>query len=225
MMKKMLLTAVAAIMAMPSMAQYVGPFNSSYTEEHNVYYGLRLGWSLATVNSDDDILDGGSVRSGLNIGAVIGFQLSPAAPVYLETGLFYTEKGGNGRVELSDGVTSERVKFTYDLNYLELPILAKYKYDIDGNFSIQPFAGGWLACGVGGKVKNYGTSKDNRAAYSSFSGDFFKRFDGGLRIGCGAEYQMIYAEMAYDFGLANICHSDFDTSRTGCFYLNFGVNF
>ena len=40
MMKKMLLTAVAAIMAMPSMAQYVGPFNSSYTEEHNVIGGL-----------------------------------------------------------------------------------------------------------------------------------------------------------------------------------------
>ncbi len=216
-MKKILLSAIALIMALPSMAQYGMPFNSSYTEDHNVYYGLRLGWSLATVNSDDDILDGGSVRSGLNIGAIIGFQLSPAAPVYLETGLFYTEKGGNGRV---DGV-----KFTYDLNYLELPILAKYKYYFNDNFSLQPFAGGWLACGVGGKVKDYGTSKDDRAVYSSFSGDFFKRFDGGLRIGCGAEYQMIYAEMAYDFGLANICHSDFDTSRTGCFYLNFGVNF
>ena len=66
---------------------------------------------------------------------------------------------------------------------------------------------------------------EGRIEGEELAGNFFKRFDGGLRIGCGAEYQMIYAEMAYDFGLANICHSDFDTSRTGCFYLNFGVNF
>ena len=39
------------------------------------------------------------------------------------------------------------------------------------------------------------------------------------------EYQMIYGEVAYDFGLSNICHSDFDSSRTGCFYINCGVNF
>lgn len=216
-MKKIILSAVMFIMALPMLAQHGYPFNPVYAEDHNVYYGLRLGWALATVNSDDDELDGGSVRSGLNIGAIIGFQLSPAAPVYLETGLFYTEKGGNGRV---DGA-----KFTYDLNYLELPILIKYKYDVDGTFSIQPFAGGYLAYGVGGKVKDYGHKEEERKAYSSFSDSFFKRFDGGLRIGCGAEYQMLYAEMAYDFGLANICHSDFDTSHTGCFYLNIGVNF
>ena len=216
-MRKVLLAVVAFMMAVPSMAQYVAPFNSSYTEEHNVYYGLRLGWALATVNSDDDRLDGGSVRSGINIGAIIGFQLSPVAPVYLETGLYYTGKGGNGKVDGN--------KFTYDLNYLEMPIIAKYKYDVDGRFGVQPFAGGYVACGVGGKVKDYGTSVDDRAVYSSFSGDFFKRFDAGIRIGCGAEFQMIYAEIAYDFGLVNICHSDFDSSHTGCFYLNFGVNF
>ena len=216
-MKKLLLSALACIMALPSLAQHGYPFNPTYAEDHNVYYGLRLGLALATVNSDDPQLDGGSVRSGLNVGAVLGFQLSPSAPVYLETGLSYTEKGGNGYV---DGK-----KFTYDLNYLEMPILAKYKYYFDDDLSIQPFAGGYLACGVGGKVKDYGTSKDDRAVYSSFSDRFFKRFDGGLRIGCGLEFQMIYGEIAYDFGLANICHSDFDKSRTGNFYLNFGVNF
>ena len=106
-MKKMLLSAIAAAVALPSLAQGGYPFNPTYAEDHNIYYGLRLGWALATVNSDDDVLDGGSARSGLNIGAVIGFQLAPAAPVYLETGLSYTEKGGEGRVDGN--------KFTYDV--------------------------------------------------------------------------------------------------------------
>lgn len=216
-MKKLMLAIMGVVMSVPALAQYGYPINPSYAEEHNVYYGLRLGLALSAVNSDDDRLDGGSVQAGLNLGAIIGFQLSPAAPVYLETGLFYTEKGGKGKVE--------GVKFTYDLNYLELPIIAKYKYDVDGDLSVQPFAGGYLSYGVGGKVKNFGRTKDERATYSSFSEDFFKRFDGGLRIGCGLEYQMIYAEMAYDFGLSNICHSDFDSSHNGCFYINCGVNF
>ena len=75
------------------------------------------------------------------------------------------------------------------------------------------------------KVKDYGTSKDDRAVYSSFSGDFFKRFDGGLRFGCGAGYDIFYLELAFDLGLSNICHDMFDTSRNRSLTLNFGVNF
>ena len=36
---------------------------------------------------------------------------------------------------------------------------------------------------------------------------------------------IIYAEAAYEFGLANICDDAFDTSHNRCFYLNCGVNF
>lgn len=216
-MKRLLFAALAVVMTLPVCAQYEDYGRrtnySRYADEHNIYYGLRLGLALATVNSDDDELDGGGMQAGLNVGALIGFQLSPTAPVYLETGLYYTEKGGKGYV---DGK-----KFTYDLNYLEMPILIKYKYDLDSDMSVQPFAGGYLAMGVGGKVKNYG----DRQTSSSFSSDYFKRFDGGLRFGCGFEYQIIYAEMAYEFGLANICHSDFESSHNGCFYINCGVNF
>lgn len=192
--------------------EYRRPSNS-YTYERNVYYGLRLGLAVASVNSDDAQLNGSSAQAGLNVGAVIGFQLAEDFPVYLESGLFYTQKGGKGNYEGK--------KFTYDLNYLEVPILVKYKYSFDGDLSIQPFAGGYLALGVSGKVKDYG----ERSTCSSFSDGFFKRFDGGLRIGCGLEYQMLYVDAAYEFGLANICHSDFETSHNGCFYLNAGVNF
>lgn len=217
-MKRLMFTIASIIMALPMLAQYdaygrTQARMSGYADERNIYYGLRLGMGISTVNSDDSALDGGSSQTGLNLGAVAGFQLAASTPVYLETGLFYTEKGGKGYVDNS--------KFTYNLNYLEIPIIVKYRYSIDDRFSVQPFAGGYIAFGVGGKVKNY----SERETSSSFSENYFKRFDGGLKIGCGAEYQMIYAELVYDWGLANICHSDFDTSRTGCFYINCGVNF
>lgn len=216
-MKKILIAIICAAISIPAAAQYETDYGrttaKSDPDYYQNYYGLRLGLNVATVNSDDSRLDGGSAKTGLNIGAVAGFLLTPSVPVYLETGLYYSERGGKGYVEGS--------KFTYSLNYLKVPIVVKYKYDIDGSFSVQPFAGGYLALGVSGKVKNY----DERETYSSFSENFFKRFDGGLKIGCGAEYNVIYAELGYDLGLANICHSDFDSSHTGCFYINAGVNF
>lgn len=217
-MKKIIIAIIAAVMALPACAQYDSyrvqdNGYSNFMDEYNIYYGLRLGLAVGSVHSDDPRLDGGSSQSGLNFGGVVGIQLSPTTPVCLETGLFYTEKGGKGVI---DGV-----KFTFDLNYLEIPILVKYKYELDDNFSVQPFGGGYIAFGIGGKVKNY----KERESCSSFSSDYFKRFDGGLRIGCGLEYSMIYAEAAYEFGLANICHSDFDSSRNGCLYINCGVNF
>lgn len=59
-----------------------------------VYMGLRLGPSFTTVDSDDKALDGGSTKTGLNFGVFTGMQLSPKAPVFLEGGLMYVEKGG-----------------------------------------------------------------------------------------------------------------------------------
>ena len=158
-------------------------------------------------------MDGGSTKTGLNVGIAAGYQLIPSSPLYFETGLYYTEKGGKGNYEGK--------KFSYNLNYLELPLLLKYAAPFADRGTVQPYVGGYLACGIGGKVKDYG----NRQAFSSFDDNYFKRFDGGLRLGCGVQYDIVYAEAAYEFGLANICNDSFDTSHNRCFYLNVGVNF
>lgn len=179
----------------------------------NKYYGLRLGLSFGTVNSDDKALNGGSSRTGLTFGAVMGYFLSQNTPVILETGLLYNEKGGRS--------IYEGKKMSYNLNYLQIPIVVKYAHVMQGRFSIQPFLGGYIAHGIGGKIKNYG----DRVAEKSFSKHFFKRFDGGLRMGCGLGYDIFYADITYDLGLANISHDEFDTSRTRCLSINCGVNF
>ena len=209
--------ALVAIATLTATAQtYSG--SSFYDRENpmgtgSMYYGFRIGPTFSTVNSDDANLDGGNSQTGLTLGAVMGFQLSDDIPLFLETGLSYTEKGGKK--------TRTGKKMTYDLNYLEIPILVKYIYDIDGHFSVQPLFGGYLSYGISGKIKNFG----ERHAQDSFSDTTFKRFDGGLRIGCGVGYDLFYADLSYDIGLSNICHDTFDTSHNGCLYLNFGVNF
>lgn len=227
--KFFIMTLAAIVLGLPAQAQQYR--NSRYYNQrtdrldygrHSIgngitagytYYGLRIGPAFSTVNSDDATLDGGKSQTGLDVGAVVGFPLSNTTPLFLETGLSYIEKGG--KKDLGDK------KMTYDLNYLEVPIVVKYVYDIDGSFSVQPFIGGYLSCGVGGKIKNY----ESRDAFNSFSENAFQRFDGGLRVGCGVGYDVFYADLSYDIGLTNICHDMFDTSHNGCLALTVGVNF
>lgn len=240
-MKKTILTAVAMMAAITATAQYypdgrpIPPskraeyysqrqrYNGNdYNRRHynglanDTYYGFRIGLGVASVHSDAAVLDGSDPKTGLSVGFVLGKQLTSAAPLYFETGLYYSEKGGRGHYDGS--------KFTYRLEYLELPLLLKYKYQATPDISVEPFAGGYLALGVGGKIKDYG----NREAYSSFDGDeksSFRRFDGGLKIGCGMSFQMLYLGVSYDVGLANVGHYDFEDTRTGCLNIDLGVTF
>jgi hypothetical protein len=226
-MKKMMMIMLSLLLAVPTMAQYgrrhpeprprYAPARQTAPSYRrvptDVYYGVRIGAAFSTVNSDDPYLDGGSMRTGLNVGAAIGLQVAPLTPIYFETGLSYVEKGGTGHV---DGA-----KFTYSLNYLEMPLVLKYQVFVDNMLSIQPFLGGYLAVGIDGKIKDFG----NRHAFSSFGDEGFKRFDGGIRVGCGLQFNYLYAEVGYDFGLANIGHDNFDTTRTGSLFATIGVNF
>lgn len=224
-MKKTLMILLSLMLTMPMMAQYRRPYvrpsrphyvrtvRTSHYYTPDFYVGFRVGGAFSTVNSDDPVLDGGSLRAGLNAGMVVGMQMAPQVPLYFETGLSYVEKGGEG--------SNRGSKFTYGLNYLEVPVVLKYDCEIDRSISIQPFFGGYFSAGVGGKIKNF----DKRQAYSSFDDNAFKRFDAGLRAGCGFQFDHLYAEAGYDFGLANISRDYFDETRTGSFFATVGVNF
>ena len=226
-MKRIIIIMLGLLLTMPIMAQYgrprprtyrygysTRPTSSSYHHSlSNTYYGLRIGANFSTVSSDDRYLDGGSLRTGLNVGAVVGFQIAPHAPIYFETGLSYVEKGGKGNYN--------GARFTYSLDYLEMPLVLKYDYHADRLLNIQPYLGGYVAAGIAGKIKDFGS----RHAYSSFDDEGFQRFDAGIKVGCGLQYDHLYAELGYDFGLSNISHDYFDTSHTGSFFATVGVNF
>ena len=225
--KTIIFSLLCMMLALPAMAQpgyrygrgpqpriqTVGRHGNEYIAWHRYYVGLRVGLNASHVSSESPDLNGTGVKTGLNIGVAAGTQLTYRAPIFLETGLYYSQKGGKSGTEMN--------KFTYDLNYLEIPLLIKYKHFVGNQTSIQPYAGGYLAVGTDGEIKNYGT----RTAFSSFENGCFNRFDGGLKIGCGVGFNMLYLDASYDIGLANIGQDSFDDTHNGCFTLNIGVNF
>jgi hypothetical protein len=193
--------------------QTVGRHGNEYIAWHRYYFGVRVGMNASHVSSESPLLDGSGVKTGLNIGFAAGTQLSYRAPLFLESGLYYTQKGGKSG--------SGTDKFTYDLNYLEVPLLIKYKHFVGNQTTVQPYAGAYLALGTDGDIKNYGS----RTAFSSFDNGYFNRFDGGLKVGCGLGFNMLYVDASYDIGLSNIGQDNFDDTHNGCFTINIGVNF
>lgn len=178
------------------------------------YYSFHIGAAFTSISSENKFL-GDNSKTGLNVGFDYGMGVTTSAPLYFEIGISYLEKGGK--------VTGNKGKVSYNLNYLQFPFALKYIFETSSDLTVQPFFGGYFACGVGGNVKNYAT----RTAYSSFSDrdDAFRRFDGGIQFGCGLAFDLVYMDIAYEIGLANITHDAFNTAHNHGLMLNVGVMF
>ncbi|MBR2235122.1 MAG: PorT family protein [Prevotella sp.] len=208
-MKKFLVAIMAVLFSAPSFAQYSsGGFNLS---ESSLYYGIRLGMNFANLTGDAPDL---GTKVGLNFGGTVGLRLSDTAPVFLESGLYYT------------GYGASKDKNSISLNYLELPILIKYGVQLNDDIALLPFIGPTFRYGLfGGKWKTSGAGK-----VDSFGDHKFKRADMGIKLGCGAEYNKLYAELGYQFGITNIAdwplaNGDDASAHNGAFFFNVGVNF
>lgn len=189
------------------------------------YIGMRLGVNAPTLFFRGVHGIPTNTLCGMNIGLVYGLQLTDSSPLFLETGLSYTEKG----VKIT--ATEATQKITHKMRYLEIPFVFKYRIapGFDDLF-IEPFFGGFFACGAGGQSKYY----TDREKHDPFQPRMFRRPDAGFRMGCGVAYRNFYFEMSYDAGLVNIAgkrYEDFgfddfdDKVRTGCFSATVGLNF
>ncbi|HEY9542537.1 porin family protein [Prevotella sp.] len=204
-MKKLFLAIVAMIMAAPSFAQYSsGGFTFN---EESVYYGARIGLTVAGIGGDRDL---GS-KAGMTLGGVVGVRCSNSVPVFVESGLYYTERGGKkGSVKTS-------------LNYLEIPVLIKYGFKATEGIAILPFIGPYFSYAIGGKTTIEADGVKQKI--SSFRDGQYKHADMGFKLGCGAEYNNLYLELGYQFGVTNISKNDQLDARGHAFVANFGVNF
>ena len=199
-MKKLLVSLVAALMAVPTFAQFSsGGFDLS---KENLYYGVRFGGTSASVSGDVSI----GAKIGMTLAGIIGLHLSESTPVFLESGLYFTQRGAKeGDVEITH-------------NNLEIPIVVKYGFQVSDNVAVLPFIGPYFAYAVSSDYKYKGQGEDK--------GKFRpNRNNMGFKLGCGAEYNKLYLELGYQFGVTNFVDSDNITAHNNALFLNFGVNF
>lgn len=212
-MKKFLVAIMAVLFSAPSFAQYSsGGFSLS---ESTLYYGIRLGANFSTLTGDYPPVADLGTRVGMNLGGVIGIRVSDTTPIFLESGLYYASRG------------AKKDKFTMTTHNLELPILIKYGIQATDDIAVLPYIGPYFSYGLGGKYKY----EQANAVLKDDTFDYLNRFDMGFKIGCGAEYNKLYLELGYQFGVMNLAKDDAtlnptdESTHNGSLYVNFGVNF
>ena len=111
------------------------------------------------------------------------------------------------------------------IKYLEIPLVVKYGIKATDDIAVLPFAGPYFSYGIGGRVKGGKDAHGDKIDFSSFN--LVNHGDMGLKLGCGLEYDMLYLEAGYQFGIANIADDDVidGTVHGNALFINFGVNF
>lgn len=194
-MKKQVLFLVAtAVMLVASTS--VQAQSVSYPKFH---MGIRGGLTVNTAS-----VKGGGSADALAFpygGIAVDFRVAPF-PLYLETGVYYMNKGGEYKyVQYNGGYSFSDYTEKFDNHFINVPLLLCYHFYVNDKMAVQPFVGF-----VGG----YLTESDN--------------FGGAVRIGCGYNFGRLYANIGYDFGVTKDSkHGEDITNNT--FFATLGFNF
>lgn len=219
-MKKLLLTImVFAACTLTASAQRARSSSSSFfsTEKADepITFGIRAGLNLATMKAKDGKVSyTGDTRTSFNAGVMVDIPLLQS--IYIQSGLYYTSKGYK---EKGDGWKS-----TASANFLEIPILASYRYDFGDAAQLQFNIGPYFAYGIGGKFKE---EEGNKEYSDDFFDDDTNKFDMGLQIGGGVTISKhYYIGVAYEWGLTNFWKdSDDESIKSKNFMINIGYTF
>ena len=151
------------------------------------------------------------VRLGMNISTITGKYIDADSKVGMTLGgVLGLRVSETTPVFLESGLYySGRGAKDLNLNYLELPILIKYGIQATDNIALLPFIGPYFSLGISGKYK------------------YTDATDMGFKLGCGIEYNMLYAEAGYQFGVTDIAKDNplDNGAHTGNLFINIGVNF
>ncbi|MEA3496691.1 MAG: porin family protein [Bacteroidota bacterium] len=176
----------------------------------------NLGYYLA--NTDQPFIENG--YNGFSLGLDFQYVLNESSS--LVTDILYTNKGG--LFETPD--PTKRI-LEYQLNYIEIPILYKYDFDLD-YLIVYTNIGPYLSFLAGGTGKRYGASWDTRTNdikkfFDESDKQPYSNIDVGLCLGAGASYEIgpgnAFAEMRYNIGLIDVAKDSEDS-----FYKNIGKN-
>lgn len=162
-MKKFLMTAVLGMFALAGFSQ--------------VKWDARVGMNFSNVTKADNT----KALPGFQLG--VGMDYGFSENWSLQSGLMISSKGY--KFDYKDEYYNESYKARPI--YLDIPILAAYKFNISDNTKFVINAGPYLAFGLGGKCKY-----DEGGDYKLFKGEDgddaeMKRFDLGIQYGIGLE--------------------------------------
>lgn len=155
-MKKFLMTAVLGMFALAGFSQ--------------VKWDAKFGMNFSNMTKFDDT----KALPGFQLG--VGMDYGFSENWSLQSGLMISSKGWKEK--------EGDIKNTYRPIYLDIPILAAYKFNISDNTKFVINAGPYLAFGLGGKAKYEGGEDEKMFDKEGWD---MGRFDLGIQYGIGLE--------------------------------------
>jgi Outer membrane protein beta-barrel domain len=178
-------------------------------------YGFKGGLNVSNLYNND--LNDKNARFGFNAG-VYG-QLFSSETFAIQPELLYSTKGNQAQF---DGTVNEKVRF--NLNYLELPVLAVFKLGKAAEVHVGGYASYLLNVNV-----NYTGNVGNGA--EDLNRDKFKTYDLGLSAGFGLNFGAAQVGARYNYGMVQIANSSearnfLGNSKNSCaqLYVAFNLN-
>lgn len=159
-------------------------------------FGVKAGLNYSTlaVNEADDE----NARIGFNGGVFA--RTAPEAPLGLQVELLYSTKGTHTTYNALWGLIDQDVDF--NLNYLELPVLASLRVAEILDLQLGGYAGYLLSAKMS-------TSGDLGSGNEELDRDNFTSMDYGLAAGAGLNIgENLQVGLRYTHGLANVADGD-----------------
>ena len=150
--------------------------------------------STCDISIEDVRINTGS-RAGFHFAVTDQILLHRSLPLYLETGIGFSSRGGRAAAEIYGDIYN----MTMRPFYMQAPLLVNYHFHIRDLLTIQPFAGIYGGVGIRGAMK---TEYGNEDMFSAPG--FLSRMDFGVRAGAGFVIRRIYLGISYDIGCRDL---------------------
>lgn len=172
-------------------------------------FGIRGGLNIANLNNVDDT----DARTGLLAGAYLNFKV-PMSPVSIQPEILYAQKG----FEATTTVSGQQVNATTKLDYIEVPVLAKFSF-APGPLTPKVYFGPYVGFNVKAEVE--AESGGNSASVDVK--DSIKDTDFGVVVGAEVSFSKLNVGLRYGAGLTKIAEDDSD-GKNGVFSIVAGIS-
>lgn len=161
--------------------------------------GIKVGLNYSNIIFEYAEFDN---RTGLIAGVFFTYQLNNN--ISFQPELLFSMKGFKSIQQGSDmSGNIKSYESIYELNYLELPILASYNVSVYKAIKSSVFIGPYFAYKLSSKI-NY--PKELIDLYGSLESEweYPKNVDFGFIVGAGVSYKLLSLEVCYSLGLTSI---------------------
>ena len=184
-------------------------------QAQDVTFGAKAGLNFASLDITDSNIDG---RTSFHLGITAEFEMSDTFSIQSE--LLYSAQGATEDDGETIGTTVYNDDYKFKLNYLQIPVMAKFYVSEGLSLEVGPQIGFLLSA----DVENDYSTIDNGTVLDSGSieidyKDFMKSVDFGLNFGLGYKLDSgLNFGLRYNLGLNDVYDVDGSNTRSTMFF-------